>query len=262
LSGSRAPLSKLSSNRGKMLPIPRLDVHRPGFDLLTLLCVGLIVVQAMLTVLGPGFAGGVYVEFGLTREGVLDGGLWQLVTHAFLHGGWMHVMVNVVLIYLVGGRIYHILGGGAFCRLFGGGILLGALFHLLFNPSRPIPADPISNPLVGASGGAMALLMALTGLSPDSRMWPIPVSGKNLGRGFMLSMILLYVLTPGVGIPVLSDIGAGLAALGMEGIFRIGHMCHFGGALMGVLYARRLLRRPVTLEELQRDRARREGAAA
>ena len=93
-------------------------------------------------------------------------------------------------------------------------------------------------------------------------MWPLPVSGKNLGRGLMISMILFYLVTPGLQIPLLSGVGQSMVDAGMEGLFRIGHIYHFGGALTGALYARRLLRRPVSLEELQRQRARREGIAA
>ena len=107
----------------------------------------------------------------------------------------------------------------------------------------------------------MALLMAFVHLVPDSRMWPLMVSGRNLGRGLMLSTLGLFLMTPGLRIPVLQSGGEWLATNVMGGgLFLVSHICHFGGGLAGILYVRRLLRSPVSLEDLRRDRKRREEA--
>jgi len=245
---------------------PRIRLHRPGWDVLTVTCVVMVVVQGVMAKLG-GFPAAmpVYEQFGLAREGLLGGRVWQLGTHALMHGNWFHLTANVLVVYLVGGRVYHILGGRGFAKVFWGGVLVGSVLHLLFHPVQPMGAgvEEIRNaPLVGASAGAMALLLALTTLSPDSRMWPVPVSGKNLGRGLLLASLLLFLLTPGLGVPGFSVVGNWLVAMGQGGIFTMGHIYHLGGGLMGWLYVWRLLRRPVTLEQLQRQRQRREGLAA
>ena len=106
----------------------------------------------------------------------------------------------------------------------------------------------------------MALLMALVSLSPDSRMWPLMVSGKNLGRGLMFSTLILFLLTPGLKIPILQAVGEWLAfSGGMAPLFQASHICHLGGGMIGMFCAHRLLR-PVSLKDLQRDRKRREEA--
>lgn len=159
----------------------------------------------------------------------------------------------------------HILGARAFAKIFFVGVLVGGMLHLLFYPRYPVGEDFSAAyiPLVGASGGLMALLMVITSLSPDSRMWPIMVSGRNLGRGLLLSTLILFLLTPGLKIPILSGMGKWLVQAGDLGvIFQISHICHFGGGVVGILYARRLLRSPVSLEDLRRARKRREGVAA
>lgn len=250
-----------------MLPaslFPRLLIHRPAWDVVTLTCVAMVVVQGVLSGMG-GFpeALPVYGLFGLGREGMGDGQCWQLFTHALLHGSWTHLWMNVLVIYSIGGRVQHILGQRAFAQLFWGGTLVAALMHLLLHPALPMGVGELRDaPLVGASGGAMALLLALTSLSPSSRMWPVPVSGKNLGRGLLLGSAVLFLITPGLGIPGLSDVGDWLVAHRAGGIFRVGHIYHFGGAVWGWFYAKRLLRDPVTLEQLKRERERREGLAA
>jgi membrane associated rhomboid family serine protease len=206
-----------------------------------------------------------YEVLGLSRRGMGQGQVWQLVTHPFLHGSGMHFLLNFLMIYLLGGRISHILGDAAFLKIFAGGVLVGSALHLLLQPAVPTASAAAAGirdlPLVGASAGAMALLLALTNLSPDSRMWPLPVSGKNLGRGLLLAALILFLVTPGTGVPVLSSIGLWLEReAGMVSLFHVGHIYHFGGGLAGWWYTRRLLLAPVNLEQLRRARARRDGS--
>lgn len=245
----------------------RADVifHRPRFDALTLVCLGLLLSHLVLSVLGGHAAHpALYQELGLSRPGLLAGKAWQMVTHAFLHGNWSHFAFNALMIYLLGGKVCHILGSRGFLKVFWAGVLLGALFHVALHPVKPlgVAGELPFAPLVGASGGAMALLLVLTGLSPESRMWPLPVSGKNLAWGVLLSSALLYLCTPGLGIPGLARVGQWAMEQGFHGLFRMAHACHFGGGLAGFLLARWILRTPITLADLQRKRAKKEGEMA
>jgi membrane associated rhomboid family serine protease len=239
-------------------------MHRPGWDALTVTCAVMVAVQVLMAALG-GFPAAlpVYEQFGLSREGLMSGKVWQLATHALIHGTWFHLGVNLLVVYAIGGRILHILGGKAFVVIFWSGVLVGSVMHLGLHPAQPLGGEEAyRSPLVGASAGGMALLLALTTLSPDSRMWPIPVSGKNLGRGLLLGSLLLFLLTPGLGLPGFSAVGEWLVGVGRSSLFTIGHAYHLGGGLIGWLYVRRLLRCSVSLEQLRAERARREGMAA
>ena len=197
--------------------LPRVRLHRPGPDILTALSIFLLVVHLAVEMCGGVVtleAGGFYQTAGLSRPGVLAGKGWQFLTYAFLHGSWTHFLLNVGLIYTIGGRVLNILGARAFLRIFCLGVLGGGILHVLLFPAYPLGGDtaPPHVPLVGASGGMMALLMAFVHLSPDSRMWPLMVSGRNLGRGLMLSTLALFLITPGLGIPGLHSSGEWLAA--------------------------------------------------
>jgi hypothetical protein len=57
----------------------------------------------------------------------------------------------------------------------------------------------------------------------------------------------------------MSALGRALQQAGCGDWFRMGHACHLGGALAGWAQARWLLRRRVTLSDLQKQRHRREG---
>ncbi len=193
-------------------------------------------------------AGSWFEMFGLSREGVLSGKIWQLVSYGFLHGGWWHAGLNAAFILLIGSRTEHMVGSPTVIKVMVAGLITGGVFHLLFS----------SGLLVGISGGCMALLLLLTTLSPQSRMMPLPVSARILGAGIMAAELILTLVDPALGLPALSKIGRGLEDLGLGSWFQLGHACHFGGGLVGWVTGRWLLRPRISLKRLRRDRLRRE----
>lgn len=194
-----------------------------------------------------------YHTFGLTRAGVTEGKVWQLVTHALLHGGWIHVGLNSLCLLLIGSRIEQMLGGRVLLKLCLFAVVAGGIAHV----SLAAGAQALS-PLVGASAACVGLLLLLTTLSPESRMWPLPVSARNLGLGILAGEGLLALMTPDLGVPGLSGIGRVASASGLDSWWSIGHACHAGGGLAGWLYGRWILRPRLHLHHLRRDRARRE----
>lgn len=189
-----------------------------------------------------------FENFGLSREGFFAGEIWQLLSYGMLHGGWWHAALNALLVLLVGSRIEHVAGPAAMVKCTVFGILAGGLSYLFLGTGL----------LIGMSGGCFALLLFLTTLSPQSRMFPLPLSGSSLGGGLVLAALLLALVNPDAGVPGFDSVGRGLADHGMGSWFKIGHACHFGGGIAGWIYGRWILRPRVTLARLRRDRARRE----
>lgn len=193
----------------------------------------------------------VYETFGLTRARILEGKLWQLITYGLLHGGFLHVGVNSLCIMMIGARVEHVLGRGYIVKTLLAGVIGGGIVHLLM--------DRHDAPLVGISGGCVGLLILLTTLSPDSRMWPIPVSAKSLGIGVMITELILAVLNLNLDLPgfiQVREIFERMHLIG--GSYAVGHACHFGGGLAGYFMGRWLLRPRVSIASLRRDRERRE----
>jgi membrane associated rhomboid family serine protease len=194
-----------------------------------------------------------YEIFGLNREGILAGQLWKIPGYALLHGSWWHVLLNALFVLLVGSRIEHMAGRSIMLLTAWIGVLGGAAGHLLF------AAGGAGSPLlVGFSGGCIALLLMLTTLSPQSRMMPLPVSGRSLGLGILITALFLALIHPALNLPGFSHLGNLLVARGMGSWFEMGHACHFGGGMAGWLYGRWLLRPRITLNRLRADRKRRE----
>jgi membrane associated rhomboid family serine protease len=194
-----------------------------------------------------------YEWLGLSREGILSGKIWQLLSYGLLHGNWLHTGVNALFLLLVGSRIEYIAGAVTMARATILGVLGGAIGHLaLTSGAQDAPL------LVGMSGGCMGLLLVMTTLSPQSRMLPLPVSGRSLGIGVILAELILALADPALGVPGFRQVGDWLVRNGMGHWFQMGHACHFGGGVAGWLFGRWLLRPRITLERLRRDRERRE----
>ena len=212
--------------------------------------VGVILgIQTIVAIVGgPESLGSWFENLGLSREGFLSGKVWQIFTHGFLHGGWWHAGLNALFVLVIGSRIEAIAGRPAMLKVPVAGVLGGGVCHLLLG----------SGLLVGFSGACLALLLLLTTLSPESRMFPVLVSGRSLGLGILSAELILALINPGLGVPGLAGIGAMLVDHGMGAWFQMGHACHFGGGLAGWAYGRWILRPRVTLSRLRRERARRE----
>ena len=196
-----------------------------------------------------------FETFGLSRQEVLAGKIWQIFSYGFLHGGWLHVGLNSLFLLLVGSRIEHMTGRTVMVKATIFGVLGGGVGHLILAPSSP--GAPL---LVGLSGGCVALLLLLTTLSPQSRMMPIPISGKSLGLGILTTELVLALADSGLGLPGFSALGNWLDHHGLGSGFQLGHACHFGGGLAGWLFGKWLLRPRITLKRLRRDRERREAS--
>lgn len=200
---------------------------------------------------------GWFESLGLTRAGFLSGEIWRIFSYGFLHGSWAHVGMNALFILLVGSRIETMAGPAAMVKTLIAGILGGAAGHLLLAAGG---ADAAL--LVGISGGCMALLVLLTTLSPQSRMMPLPVTGKSLGAGILAAALILALIDPALDLPIFGRAGKIIEDHGMVSWFDMGHACHFGGGLVGWALGRWILRPRISLERLRRDRERREASEA
>jgi membrane associated rhomboid family serine protease len=167
--------------------------------------------------------------FGLSAGGLARGWLWQLVTHQFLHGNMMHILLNMLALWFAGGEVERVIGRRLFLILYFTGGIVGGLAQVLILSDTRL--------LIGASGSVFAVLIALTTLFPEMPITaliffvlPLRMRAKYLGIGIVATSLLMWLLRIEPG---------------------IGHLAHLGGALTGFLFAkgiaaseRRSFRRP------------------
>lgn len=135
----------------------------------------------------------------------------RLLTSGFLHVSWMHLLLNMLSLYLFSSFMGS-LGWGSFLAIYMGSLIGGDLLALLIHREH---GDYSS---VGASGAVCGIIFASIALFPDSG-------------------ILLFGLIPLPGWAY----GIGYVAYSIYGIRsqrdNIGHEAHLGGALIGMILA-------------------------
>ncbi len=194
--------------------------------------------------------------FGLNLEEILQGRIWQTLTYGLIHGNWGHLLINCAAILIFGSKLEQLISHRSFWLLTLYSVVAGGLCFLLgenFSESAGIP--PI---LVGSSAICFSFLLFMTTLSPDSRFLPLFTSGSMIGTAVMASTLLLALMNPNLPTGILADWGEQIEDKGFPTLFNMGHSCHFGGALVGLLYGKWLLRPRVSLESLKRARERKE----
>ena len=220
--------------------------RQPAFNLpapLTLLCAALIAVEALnafvlnIQARQDVFNFGAFFPYRLIDPGAVDGGwiplIWTPFTHAFLHSGWDHLLMNVLWLVIFGTPVARRYGARGLYAIF----LIGAAMGALAFAATTLPEPQV---LVGASGGIAALTGAairfifqppVVVVDPDTGE-PRMV-GRRLGsiadtfrsRNALFFSIVWIVLN-GI-VPLLP------ALIGMD--VQIAWQAHIGGFLTGFL---------------------------
>ncbi len=84
--------------------------------------------------------------------------LWQFVSYAFLHGGYIHIIGNMFFLYLFGNNVNDKLGSIGYLCFYLGGAVFSGIGHTLLNNA----------PAVGASGAVAAVTGAYLVLYPKT----------------------------------------------------------------------------------------------
>jgi membrane associated rhomboid family serine protease len=114
----------------------------------TLGIIGLCLAAFVAQVVVPGFTAH-YALFGIA---VADGQWWRLVTAGFLHGGLLHLGLNMLALWVVGPPLEIALGRARFAALYLTALVAGSTASYLFNA-------PLGYSL-GASGAVFGLFGA------------------------------------------------------------------------------------------------------
>jgi membrane associated rhomboid family serine protease len=84
--------------------------------------------------------------------------IWQFITYAFLHGGWMHIIGNMYFLYLFGNNVNDRLGNVGYLCFYLAGAAFSGIGHAMFS----------STPVLGASGAVAAVTGAYLVLFPNT----------------------------------------------------------------------------------------------
>ena len=146
---------------------------------------------------------------------------WSIVTYSFFHGSFWHLFWNMILLYFSGRIFLNLFGPRKFINVYFLGVIAGGLTFLLSYNTFPAFMG-IQTALIGASAGVTAVLIFICAYIPNQEV-----------RLFFFNIKLWYigaffVLLDLVQIPISGNAG--------------GHLAHLGGALLGYVYARQLIK--------------------
>lgn len=191
-----------------------------------------VAVQAAVTLGGPAFGARLVWSFGLiparltaALAGVADP-FWAALTlfsHLFLHGGWLHLGLNLLFLAWVGRYVEWVTGRLALVAIFLAGGLAGAALQVAVDPAAAAP-------VVGASGAIAAVFGAYAVLFAQSRaagrrVFGIAISGETLTS--------LWYAAAWIGLQLLTA-----AVFNQSGDAEIAIWTHIGGFVAGLVVAR------------------------
>jgi len=160
------------------------------------------------------------------------GSYWSLLTHQFLHGGWLHIVANMWTLWIFGDNVEDRMGPLRFIIFYLVCGVLAALTQVLVTPDATIPS-------VGASGAIAGVLGAYLLFFPTARLIVlIPI----LFFPFFFELPAVIFLVFWFFIQLFS--GTAILASPQQ-VGGIAFWAHIGGFIAGMLLCRFFVRRPV-----------------
>jgi membrane associated rhomboid family serine protease len=166
----------------------------------------------------------------------------HILSSMFLHGGWLHLLGNMLYLWIFANRLEDGVGHVPFLLLYAAGGVVAAVGHALADPASDIPA-------IGASGAISAVLGAYLVLYPRARIQSLVFLGFFYQLIAVPSVLVLgfwFVLQLIDGVAALNatDVATGGVAV----------WAHIGGFVAGLAagLALRLVRVPVRLVQQRR----------
>jgi len=152
----------------------------------------------------------------------------QLITHAFLHGGILHLAGNMLFLLVFGARVNSAIGNILTAILYPILAVAAALTHLASMGAQP------PTPMLGASGAVMGLAGAYLMLYPVQKIYMVIWMRWGLIFGFRLSykyfalrgfwVVLFYIMFDVIAVSLMVTTGTA-------------HWAHIGGLLWGFILA-------------------------
>jgi len=149
------------------------------------------------------------------------GDMRSVLTSMFLHASWMHLLGNMLYLWIFGDNVEDRLGHFWYLLFYLAGGFVAALAHWAINPASSIPT-------VGASGAIAAVLGAYLLMYPRARVYTfIPIGFFVRLRLLPASVVLLlwFIL----------QLFSGVLTIGAGDVGGTAFWAHIGGFVFGVL---------------------------
>ena len=142
-----------------------------------------------------------------------------LLTSMFMHAGWLHLIGNMVFLWVFGDNVEHAISRGLYVLFYLIAGIVASLAQILINPDSPIPS-------LGASGAVSGVLGAYLVLFPRNRV--------RVMIGLRQTLLPAIVV---IGMWAVFQFinGAGAFAVSEETTGGVAYMAHIGGFVIGLI---------------------------
>lgn len=133
---------------------------------------------------------------------------WSILTYMFLHGGFMHILFNMIGLYFFGPRLEARIGARDFMIMYLLAGIAGALLSFALEPRAAI---------VGASGAVFGVLLGFAMFWPHERIYiwgVLPVPARMMVIGLAVLSIYSGFQGAGSGIAHFAHLGGFAGAWG------------------------------------------------
>lgn len=178
------------------------------------------------------YPGAVESIFGLSHAGLFfEFKIWQLFTYMFLHGSLLHILFNLLALWMFGGELEQLWGKKLFLRYYfftgiGAGIFIAAMNFIVYSKFGYSPVT------IGASGALYGILLAY------GMTWP----NREILLYFLFPIKVKYLV---IAFGLIEFFGTISNVAGSGGT--ISHIGHIGGIISGfifITYRKRKMRKP------------------
>jgi membrane associated rhomboid family serine protease len=132
---------------------------------------------------------------------------WQLVTYSFLHGGGLHLGLNLFAIWMFGADVERVWGSKRMLAAYFAAVLTGAIAQTL----SVVMSGEMGGPVVGASAGVFGLLLCFGMLFPRRRILlifpPIPMQARTFVIVYAALELFLGVTGTAEGVAHFAHLG-------------------------------------------------------
>jgi len=169
------------------------------------------------------------IPFQLTTVGMTVDQLIRLTMAIFLHGGWFHVLSNMLYLWIFGDNVESRMGHIRYLVFYLLTGYIATITHVLYYPLS-------KTPLIGASGAIAGVLGAYLILYP---------------RAKVLTLIFFFIFIQIVPVPAVIFLGfwfilqilSGVASLTDQAAQGVAFWAHVGGFIAGILLVKLFSRR-------------------
>jgi len=213
--------------RGRTLSLS-LPPFTKAVKWLVLVNAGVLLLLTLLHAMNEDVFAAFRAIFALIPIMVVRGWVWQLVSYSFLHEGILHLLFNMLGLWMFGAQFEQDWGSNKFLEFYFFCVVGAALTTIAVSFTGIGGVQP-TTPTIGASGGVFGILMAFGMIYGDREvmLFPIPFSVK--AKYFVAGIAFITLIEA-----ISASSGRGSA---------VAYSAHLGGLLFGFLYVKFIPRR-------------------